>query len=497
LSASNILTASLLVNDYRSDHLGLSVFTPLPTTLDARDFVRLLMLKDQYLFPGGTLLEVGGALGEYHNSLLPLGSSPYVDRAGQYSGNYFETTRGRARRAQGIANAFLPPRSWHGRHEFKAGFDLDRIADRQSYLRRPIEIQRPNGTLSQEVTFQGGVPFTQDNFESSGYAQDRWSPYDRLLIEPGIRFDWDDVVRDFLVSPRFASTYLLSRSGDTKLSGGVGVYGDAANLELLTRSLDGQRTDYLYGASGQTLIQAPVVATFMVERRMLKLPRFTNWSLGLERKMPRAIYIQLQFLDKRGRDGWAFLDQGGTFGGNYQLGSVERDHYDSVEISARHTFRGGHMLFASYTRSKADSNAVLDFSIDNVLFSPQAGGPLPWDTPNRFLSSGYMPLPGKLTVAYSLDYRDGFPFSLVDENQQLVGAPGAMRFPTYFSLDLQFERRIQLFGFMWALRAGCNDITNRPNPSGVNNNVDSPEFLTYGGIQGRALTARVRLLGRK
>jgi hypothetical protein len=497
LTSSNILTANLLVNDYRSDHLGLSVFTPLPTTLDKRDSAELLMLKDQQLFPGGTLLEVGGAFGAYHDSLLPLGSSPYVDRAGQYSGNYFETTNARASRAQGITNLFLPPRAWHGRHEFKVGLDVDGIADRQSYRRQPIEIQRPNGTLSQEVTFQGGVPFTQENFESSGYAQDRWSPSSRLLVEPGIRFDWDDVVRNFLVSPRLAATYLLSQSGDTKLSGGVGVYGDATNLDLLTRSLDGQRTDFFYGSTGQTIVQPPAVASFIVNQRMLRLPRFTNWSLGVERKMPRAIYLQLQFLDKRGRDGWAFLDQGGAFGGNYQLESVERDHYDSVEISARHTFRGGHMLFASYTRSKADSNAVLDFSIDNVLFSPQSGGPLSWDTPNRFLSSGYMPLPGKFTLAYSLDYRDGFPFSLVDENQQLVGAPGSMRFPKYFSLDLQFERRIQLFGFMWALRAGCNDITNRPNPSGVNNNVDSPEFLTYGGIQGRALTARVRLLGRK
>jgi len=497
LTPSNILTASLLVNDYRSDHLGLSLFTPLDTTLDERNSADLFMLKDQYLFPGGTLLEVGGAFGKYYDKLLPLGSSPYIDRAGQYSGNYFETTDGRAARAQGIANLFLPPRTWQGRHEFKIGLDLDNITDRQSYQRRPIEIQRPNGTLSQEVTFQGGAPFTQYDFESGGYAQDRWSPSSRLLIEPGIRFDWDDVVRDFLVSPRLASTYLLSRSGDTKLSVGVGVYGDAANLDLLTRSLDGQRTDLFYGLTGQTLVQPPVVATFIVDQQMLRLPRFTNWSLGVERKMPHAIYLQLQFLDKRGRDGWAFLNQGGAFGGDYQLESVERDHYDSVEISARHTFRGGHVLFASYTRSKADTNAVLDFSIDNVLFSPQAGGPLPWDTPNRFLSSGYMPLPGKFTLAYSLDYRDGFPFSLVNDNQQLLGAPGSMRFPTYFSLDLQFERRIRLFGFIWALRAGFNDITNRSNPSAVNNDVDSPEFLTYGGIQGRALTARVRLLGRK
>src|SRR5208337_3843096 len=244
LTPSNILTASLLVNDYRSDHLGLSRFTPLATTLDARDSAYLLMLKDQYLFPGGTLLEVGGAGGEYRDSLLPLGQSQYVDRVGQSSGNYFETTDGRAGRAQGITNLFLPPRTWQGRHELKIGLDLDRVTDRQSYQRRPIEIQRENGTLSQEVTFQGGAPFTKDDFESSGYAQDRWSISDRLLIEPGVRFDWDDVVRDFLASPRLASTYLLSRNGETKLSGGVGVYGDATNLDLLTRSLNGQRTDF-------------------------------------------------------------------------------------------------------------------------------------------------------------------------------------------------------------------------------------------------------------
>ena len=497
LTPSNILTTSFLVNEFRSDHLGLSVFSPLATTLDQRDSAYLFTLKDQYLFPGGTLLEVGGAAAEYDDSLLPLGTNQYVDRVGQYSGNYFETTDGRAGRAQGIANLFLPPRTWQGRHELKIGLDLDRINDHQSYRRRPVEFQRENGTLSQEVTFQGGAPFTKDNFESSGYVRDHWSLSDRLLFAPGVRFDWDDVVRDFLVSPRLAFSYLLSRSGETKLSGGFGVYGDATNLDLLTRSLNGQRTDFFYNLAGQALIQPPVVSSFEVDERMLRIPRFTNWSLGVERRMPHSIYLQLQFLDKRGRDGWTFVNPGSGFGGNFQLEGVERDRYDSVEISTRHTFKGGHTLFASYTRARALSNAVLDFSIDSLLFSPQAGGPLPWDTPDRFLSSGWTPLPGKFSLAYSLDWRDGFPFSLVNQDQQLVGAPGSMRYPRYFSLDLQMERRIPMFGFMWALRAGFNDITNRSNPSVVNNNVDSPDFLTYNGIQGRALTARVRFLGRK
>jgi hypothetical protein len=497
LTPSNILTTSFLVNEFRADHLGLSRFTPLDTTLDSRDSAYLFTLKDQHLSSGGTLFEVGGAYSEYRASLQPLGTMQYVISPEQDSGNYFETVDGRAGRVQGIANIFLPPRNWQGRHEFKIGVDLDLITDRQSYERRPIEIVREDGTLSQEITFQNGAPFTKDNFESTGYAQDRWSLSDRLLLEPGMRFDWDDVIRDFLVSPRLASSYLLSRSGDTKLSGGVGLYGDATNLDTLTRSLSGQRTDFFYDLTGQTLLQPPVVTSFAVDERVLKIPRFTHWSLGVERKMPHSIYLQLQFLEKRGRDGWTFVNQGSGLSGNFRLEGLKQDRYDSVEISTRHTFQGNHVFFASYTRSKAHSNAVFDFSIDSLLFSPQAGGPLPWDTPNRFLSWGWMPLPGKFDLAYSLDWRDGFPFSLVNQNQQLVGAPDSSRFPQYFSLDLQLERRIRLFGFLWALRAGFNDITNRSNPTAVNNNVDSPDFLTYGGITGRALTARIRLLGRK
>jgi hypothetical protein len=78
-----------------------------------------------------------------------------------------------------------------------------------------------------------------------------------------------------------------------------------------------------------------------------------------------------------------------------------------------------------------------------------------------------------------------------------VGSPGARRFPTYFSLNLALERRIRAMGFQWQLRAGFDDITNRRNPYAVNNNVDSPQFLTFSSLEGRALTAELRLLGKK
>jgi len=103
----------------------------------------------------------------------------------------------------------------------------------------------------------------------------------------------------------------------------------------------------------------------------------------------------------------------------------------------------------------------------------------------------------KFDFAYSIDWRDGFPFSLVNQEQQLVGAPNSQRFPVYFTLDTHLERRFNLFGYYLALRGGVNNLTNRKNPTVVNNNVDSPEFLTFAGTQHRAFTGRIRFLGKK
>ena len=59
------------------------------------------------------------------------------------------------------------------------------------------------------------------------YAEDRWLVTDRLLIEPGVRFDWDEIVRQALFSPRLAGTYVLDNSGNTKISAGIGLVYDA------------------------------------------------------------------------------------------------------------------------------------------------------------------------------------------------------------------------------------------------------------------------------
>jgi hypothetical protein len=137
------------------------------------------------------------------------------------------------------------------------------------------------------------------------------------------------------------------------------------------------------------------------------------------------------------------------------------------------------------------------FTLSNPLFGQQAGGPLPWDAPDHVVSWGWLPLTSKFDFAYAVDWRTGFPFLIVNQAQQIVLPADRARFPAFMNLSVHIERRFHFHGREWALRLGVNNVTGRRDPASVNNNIDSPDFLTFSQDQHRALTARIRLIGRK
>lgn len=498
LTPANLLTAGVVFNRLRVEHAGLSPFDPQETTRDVGSTAGLFTLKEQSYFSGGTLFEVGLAFSLFEADEDPQGTLPYEILPDGTRGNFFRTSDGRSDRVQGLASVFLPPVRWHGRHEFKAGLDFDRISTRQSFARRPIQVRRADDTLAREIAFFGSTQFEKDNLQAAGFVQDRWSLSDRLFAELGLRFDGDTILGGPWVSPRLAVSYGLGRTGRTKLAAGVGLFYDSTSLQAVTRPLTGQRSEIFFAADGMTPMGPPVATSFVANEDTLNPSRVLNWSVSLEHRLHEATYLRFEYLEKRGRDALAyFRPTSDPTSSPLELRSARRDRYRAFQVALRHNFRGSYVVFASYVRSQAKSDAVLNFDIDTVVFAQQAPGRLPWDAPNRFLSWGWLPLVKKFDLAYVLDWRDGYPFSVVDQLQQLVGAPNSRRFPTYFALNVHVERRFRILGGLWALRGGFDNVTGRRNPSFVNNNVDSPQFLTFTGTQRRALVGRLRFLGRK
>jgi hypothetical protein len=498
LTPSNVFTGSVLVNYLDSPRYGLSLTTPLASTINTGGLTYLLAAKDQIFLPSQTYVELGLATTRLHNQSLPWGESTYIMRPNSVTGSYFESSHETAARTEEIANVFFPGKSWLGQQSFQIGTDDEEISYDAFYTRNPFLIEKQNGELLQRTAFIGSQAFFVHDAALSSYAQDRWSVRPRLLLEPGVRFDWDTLIHNAVFSPRLAATFVPRENSETKLVAGIGMYNDASNLQLFTEPLAGDRLDYFYNPGTELPAGPPVETSFHLEPHLHE-PRVWNWSAGVEQKLPGTIYFRGEYVQKREEDGWAYFNQGrpGQISGRYELQDAGHDRYDAVEARFRRVFKRGNLVMLSYVRSMARSNAVLDFDLQNVIFAQQAGGPLPWDAPNRLLSWGLVPLIKRFDLAYTLDWRSGFPFSVFNQNQQLVGEPDTFRMPTYFSADAALERRISLFGFKWDVRAGFDDLTGRHNPYAVNNNIDSPQFLTYSSTQSRTLQAQIRLLGRK
>jgi hypothetical protein len=526
ITARNIFTGSFLANYLHDQYAFLSPQSPQLSNPKDVETAYVASAKDQHYFAGGQLLETGLAFVEYSSELNPYGSLPYFLNPSTAGGSYYLDDDTHARRWQAISNLFLPRRQWHGSHDFKVGGDLDRISYDAQFARQPISFLSGTNTLiSSELclsaprnanfpctrysSFSAAPRHQQYNTETSAYAEDRWLLTDRLLIAPGIRLDWDEIVRHAVISPRLAGTYVLDSSGNTKLAAGIGLVYDATPIYLIARPYAGTRQDTFYSIPNPVCTvncvttTGPVETNFTVNSGRLQVPRFINWSLALEKKLPASVYLKAEFLDRRGTRGFVYDTPGIATTGDFLLYNTRDDHYDAVQFTLRHNFRESYMLMGSYTRSSSRTNQALDFNVDSPILSRQQPGPYRWDTPDRFLSWGYFPLfqlpvVHQLEVAYSLEARTGFPFNLLTDQQQLTGKPGAQRFPDYISLNLQLEKRFHLFGYYLAVRGGFDNITGRCNPYVVNNVIDSSHpQATFTACQGRAFTSRIRLLGRK
>ncbi|HYK90649.1 MAG TPA: hypothetical protein VE398_17890, partial [Acidobacteriota bacterium] len=257
--------------------------------------------------------------------------------------------------------------------------------------------------------------------------------------------------------------------------------------------------DTFFAEDGVTVRRGPVLSRYVANDRELKAPFYLNWSVGWEQRLPGSFYIRTNCIWKRGRHGWSYdLDADTAEESVYRLTSVRRDRYSYVEFTLTRRFREKYPWLLSYTRSSSRSSAVVDFSLDSPVFGRQGGGPLDWDAPNRLISWAALPLPRfqKYLLSYFVEWHTGFPYSVVNDNNQLLGQPNRLRFPEYFCANLHVERRFRFWHYEWAFRGGLNNITGRYNPTVVINNIDSEYFGSFRGGQGRVFNGRIRFLGR-
>jgi len=507
LSDSQIVTGSFLVNLADDRHNGLSFVNPASTTTNGRHSLMLGTIKDQ-LIVGGGVLEFGFANTSAYNRSAPQGDQAYVITPFGATGNFFRDDKAWSGRQEWLVNGFVRPLNWHGSHQIEVGANVERSSLDQTIFRHDLTVVRADNSVVRTVQFEGSPQQFRTNVEAYSYAVDRWSPVPTLTVEGGFRTQWDAYTGGAPPAPRLAASWAPKQLGGMKFSAGWGVFYNAVTLGMLALNQE-QTSLSTYYAPDATQIGLPLQSMFILRPHDLRLPRFAISSFTAERKLPLGINGRLNLISREGSRGFSFQQSIVNPSTNlYVLDNIARPRYRAVELELRRTFLAKYQWFASYTRSEARSNAVVNYSIENPLLSPQSGGPLPWDAPNRVVMWGWapvskqwfpnllQPLVGETDFEILGDFRTGFPFSAVTEAGYIAGQPNDWRFPDYLTVNVALERKFPFHGYMWAFRGALVNVVDRQNSNVVNNDFNSPDFGAFQRGQSRAVNVRLRFIGR-
>jgi hypothetical protein len=507
----HILHGMLLYNRAYAGNVGLDALDPQSTTVTAEQRRAIVSLKDQ-LWLHDTIFEFGVATDGGVLDYTPQGKQPLVLLIDGTTGNYFQRVHRRGRRLQAVASLTAASRHWHGAHQVAAGLNAGGVLFHQSAERGEIEaLQALNpadgspctspsiGCLVRQSLFAGTATPKVSNTQAGAFAQDTWQLSRRFVFQAGLRTDWDRFTQSALAEPRISANVLPFGGDSAKLSLGWGIYDSPLNLALLSQVYDQRQVDTFYDSAGSVMAPGPIVSQFVLPTGHLHQPRFAISSAGWQQKLGSRTLVGLELLARNGSHGFAYVDQQPAQpGGVFLLQDQRKDRYRAATLSVRHAFSESAAVYGAFTRSRADSNQVLNAALGSIFFAPQESGPVAWDAPNRLLTWGWAPTHiWKTQLSYFFEYRSGYPFSAVNLQQQLVGGANSLRFPWYASLNVGLERKFALRGYLWAARITAVNILGRQNPDTVVNNVDAPNFRSFSGGQGRAFTLRVRFAGRK
>lgn len=509
LTPSNLLFADFLINIDNEGRVGLGPLNPVSATSTVHTRQYFGSVKDQKYFGHGMLVEFGYAHNDFSNQQSPQGQNLYVIAPQGNSGNYFVDSTQRATRDQVLIHAYLPKFQLAGSHQIEAGADADWITYNGDFRRTGYQVLGTSGQLISQTLFPTPAIFRVSDTEMSAYLLDTWRVAQRLQFTLGIRQDWDQQISDLAWSPRLGFSWSPLAGNRTRISGGYSITHDAVTMAMLGLPLDQTALTTQYNPNG-TPAGPAASSSFTIGDASLHLPRAANWTIEGDRQLTTHLSVTAKYLRRRGTDGFAFVNTlapnappsllplpTGESAGIYQLTNLRRDNYDSVAVSIHQTLSGQYEWMASYTHSRALSNAVIDPNFAQPLQLLANLAPMPWDAPNRLLAWAYLPLPWKNWAVTALaDMRTGFPFSVRDPTGVIAGAFDSYRYPMNFDLNLAIERMVTLRGYRFALRAGVDNLTDRANPTTVNNVTGTPQFLQFLGSEGRHFVLRIRFFGR-
>lgn len=504
--------------------VGLNTFNPQGVTPNIKQRGSLYTVSEQAIFGDASFLTSSLSYKTFDVDVFAQGEQPLTLAPDLNTGNYFADTRRRTRRLQWQETYYARPFKLAGQHSFKLGAELDRTNVSAALHNNSILIRRLDQTLAQRIDFAGAGAIKFDVGELAAFAQDRWVLSPKLTLDAGVRLDRDGLAERSNVAPRLSFLLLPLKGNRTIVRGGLGLFYDRTPLSVGYVEESNERFESeeetnrnavasfaftqipervvtTYAPDGLTVIDGPRRFQNVLSGPLYN-PRSLRWSLQLDQGITKNLTARIGYIQRTSShdlivEPSAVASDVGTLA----LGSLGHSRYRELQLLAVYNSPRLGSWNASYVWSKAhgDLNMVNNFIGDLPAFviRPNEYGPLPWDTPHRFLVYGQFRMPSDINVSPSLEIRSGFPYSVVNEQLDFVGARNrAERFPTFISLDAQVTKGFRLPVFdkhMARVGVAVFNITNHFNPRDVQNNLGSRSFGQFYNSLGTSVRGKFEL----
>jgi hypothetical protein len=485
------ITASLSLFPQKVDFFNLNTFNPADTTANFHQRGWFLALNEQAAFRFGALLQSSFSVKQFDADIFGNSAGSYQITPDRNIGGWFDRQHRESRRYEWLEVYHFAPKRGRGSHALQAGINFNHTNFAGSDISRPVQVIRGNGTISQLIEFVGSGALRQQQNEYSAFVQDKWSPSGRVTFDLGLRFDRDQIGGTNNFAPRFGFVFLPTASERTVVRGGVGLFYDKISLNVGAFEQYQNLSVTTFALDGATVVDGPRLFRNTAPHDGLRNPYSLAANVQIDHQVTDRVLFRIGYEERQTRRDF-FLEPvrlvPSSSGGALLLQNEGRSHYREFQAVGRLRLQEGRNIFLSYVRS-ASRGDLNDFNsyfgnLRHPVIRPNEFGKQQFDAPNRLLFWGDFALPRDIVATPVVEWRSGFPFSLLDETQDFVGPRNdGGRFPRLLTFDLLVTKgvKIPFRGKKYKGRVGITifNITNHWNPRDVQNNLGSSQFGTF------------------
>ena len=516
ISPQNLATFNLKIFPLRIQYDNINSFIQQYASSDYAQSGFSLGAADRYMFHNGGVLTTLFQYTDFDSYAHGQGSQNMILTPDSWEGNFFNAWTRAAKEQELLQNYQSGRKEWAGRHTLRAGAELVHRSYNDHSKSHPVQLLRADlpcpgcpplpGSLAELITFEGAGVLNAEDTELALFAQDHWAFNDHVALDYGVRYSGQTLGSHAAFAPRLGLVYSPGSHAKTIIRSGIGLFYD--RLPLLAGDFTQNLTRVItyYNPEGTPTGPPIVLQNFYQEKekhgivvpshnRLGSTPFNLTWSGELDQEIRPNLVARVSYLSSRSYQEFIINPLYDLSSPLMLLSNIGGSRYHELETTLRVKAREKADFNISYVHSLArgDLNTLSSIFVPFELpvIRPNFFSTLPSNVPNRLVTWGRLKIPWEISAGPVLDLHTGFPYSAVDILQNYVGTPNTLRFPTYFSLDLQLAKDFRVRWIPWAknhkFRGSTRvfNITDHGNFRDVHNNVDSAYFGQYAGFQHR------------